>query len=360
MRMSTKNPCHRAAVNHRGAPRPARWLLPCSVVLALLGAPSPAVAEQAPPTAEQPAADADIEQARQLFREATALEADGQWAAAVERLKRAVSIKETPGLRYHLAFAEEQLGQLLAARDNYRRADELIRSGISAPDVEAHLEPALQRIEQRLPRLTVVLPRDVPDAGVVVDGRPIANKTEPIALDPGTHELHVRAPDRTPFTRRITLAEGSRQQVAVSLPKIPAPTSVESAEASGSGSNVRTFVLAGEAVLTLAALTVGVGYTIERSNARDRIDRARAAIDRRDPSRGACAPDTTLVAECAELHAAIDDYNDAGRLSTAGFIAAGVGAVATAATWFLWDTESTNVSLDVGPTAWSVGWRQRF
>ena len=52
--------------------------------------------------------------------------ASSPWREAVAKLKRAVALKETPGLRYHLAFAEEQLGQLLAAHDDYRRADTIV------------------------------------------------------------------------------------------------------------------------------------------------------------------------------------------------------------------------------------------
>src|SRR5215470_9747095 len=103
---------------------------------------------------------ADIASARRLFSEATVLREAGQWAEAAAKLREAIAIKETPGLRFHLAHCEEQMGRLLAARDDYDRADALIREGATASDVAALLEPARAALRERIPTLVVRAPSD--------------------------------------------------------------------------------------------------------------------------------------------------------------------------------------------------------
>ncbi len=69
----------------------------CSFALAALFY---AVGAHAEPSA------ADIASARRLFSEATELRRAGQWSDAAAKLREAIAIKETPGLRFHLAHCE--------------------------------------------------------------------------------------------------------------------------------------------------------------------------------------------------------------------------------------------------------------
>src|SRR3954470_2756065 len=108
------------------------------------------------PLAAKEVSSAELATARRLFAEATALEASSDWNAAVGKLKSAVAIKETPGLRYHLAHCEEQLGALVAASFDYERAAELIRDGAPAPDVEPLLPLAQRRLDSRVAKLDIV------------------------------------------------------------------------------------------------------------------------------------------------------------------------------------------------------------
>src|SRR4029079_11912267 len=74
-------------------------------------------------------APSDIAEARRLFSEASDLRTEGKWDLAAKKLEAAIAIKETAGLRFHLAYCEEKMGHLLAATRDYDRADELIRDG---------------------------------------------------------------------------------------------------------------------------------------------------------------------------------------------------------------------------------------
>src|SRR5262245_13115898 len=70
----------------------------------------------------------EVAVARQYFEQANAAERENRWADAIEDLNRAVAIKETAGLRYHLGFAKENMGMLVDAMLEYQRAAGLLHS----------------------------------------------------------------------------------------------------------------------------------------------------------------------------------------------------------------------------------------
>jgi hypothetical protein len=92
-------------------------------------------------TAESEASAADRASARRLFEEATELESRREWSAATAKLGQALEIVETPGLRYHLAYCQEEQGLMVEALRNYERAQQMIAAGTKAPDVAELLAP---------------------------------------------------------------------------------------------------------------------------------------------------------------------------------------------------------------------------
>lgn len=298
------------------------------------------------------ATPAEIAVARRLFHEASKLEKDKKWADAAKKLHGALDIKETPGLRYHLAFCEENMGRLVQALVDYDRAGEMISDGVKAPDVAARLDAARTALKKRVPTLTVTMPTDVDWTELSVDGHVMSQAVagQPIPLDPGQHQVQVTADGYKPFDATVTLAEGDRKTTAVKLDKAepaasattpaPAPPPAADAGAKGGAFPLRTAVLIGEGAVTLAGLGVGIGFTVARGNASSRADDAQAAIDKQtgnpgDPS--ACANAASDVqTSCDALKSALSDKDKDGKLATVGFIGAGVGAAATIATWLLW------------------------
>src|SRR5262245_45898151 len=97
---------------------PFRWAVVAGALTVLC--PVTALAE---PTATELAV------ARRLFAEAVDLEHDERWELAASKLRDALAIKDTPGLRFHLAHCEEKRGHLVEAMLNYDRASELIAAG---------------------------------------------------------------------------------------------------------------------------------------------------------------------------------------------------------------------------------------
>ena len=298
---------------------------------------------------------AEIAVARRLFAEASALEKNEKWAEAEAKLVEVASIKETPGLRYHLGFCMEQQGKLVAALVEYDRASELLARGTKAPDVAELVGPAAARVRGRVAQLTVKLARAVDGAKVELDGSPVklALIGRAMPANPGKHVVTASAPGHQAFRREIELTDAESEDVVITLvSSAPAAAGAASAgkagpnsasagpeagatdegagSTSGSGS-ARTYVLIGEAAATVILLGVGIFYTIDKGNAQDQVDQADAYIAKN----GGCKnPD--LKDECAQRPDLVDQRDRAATLSTVGFIGAGVGAVATVTTFLLW------------------------
>ncbi len=313
------------------------------------------VATWSPQVAAEPSA-AEIAVARKLFSDARSAQDAKQWDQCIEKLREAIAIKETPGLRFHLAHCEEGRGNLVDALVEYDRAAELVRSGKKADDVEELLGPARAAVEARIGSVVVSVPRDARAVTLAVDGRHVAAALigQPIPVNPGKHVVEVTSAGREPFRVALSVADGQRVAVEATLqplaarPAAPAadplaPAGRVEATPPSSPIPVRTWVLLGESVVTLAALGAGIGFTVSKSNLDDEAAGQRAAIDfLTDGGLGGCTdPQTPARKECDRLAATLDDRDAAATFATMGFVAAGVGLTATVLTFVVWSPSRT-------------------
>jgi len=316
-----------------------------------------------PRVARSEPSSVEISEAKHAFESALAAEAELRWADAALKLREAIAVKDTPGLRFHLAHCEAELGHLVAALLEYDRADDLLRRGVKAPDVQKLLGPARSELLRRLPRLTVELPSDVQVPLISVDRRayPASELVLGIPLDPGPHELRVQAAGRRPFERALSLKEGDRLVLPVFMavaappdgtseppatePPVPATTSAGAPRAER-GSSAKLYLMIGESVLTAAGLGVGIGYAVAQGAASERVDSAQARINSGAASNaGACSmPSGELAVACSDLTTALADHDRAATLSQVGFVTAGVGAVALLTTWLLYPNPRTGAA----------------
>ncbi|MFZ5894531.1 MAG: hypothetical protein ACOY0T_25940 [Myxococcota bacterium] len=313
--------------------------------------------------------------ARRLFEDAVRFERESRWELAASKLKDAIAVKDTPGLRFHLAHCEDKLGHLVEAMIHYDHARELIASGVKAPDVEELLEPARKNLEQRLPTLLLVVPAEVPNVQVELDGRVMARSIigRPAPVDPGVHKILVRAPGHTDYVEEVSILEGEKRRISIDLEPLPqagrpilvtsqAPR--DSASSSSSRVSARTVVLVGETAVTLAALGVGVGFLVAKSGAADRVRRAQGAVDTALANSDATActdPRTPAVTQaCSELDDAANRYDTARQISTFGLIGASVGAAATLLTFVLWPSSPTTAHAYATPQSAFLGLSGRF
>jgi hypothetical protein len=313
---------------------------------------------------------AEISSARHAFEIAVALEGAGKWADASLKLREALAVKDTPGLRFHLAHCEVEQGKLLEAAADYDRAGELIRHGAKAPDVQKLLAQASVALEARIPRLAIELPSDVPSALPSVDGKvfPPSELALGVPLNPGHHDLLVSAAGRRSFQRSLTLKEGDSVRLRAELPAqapvtTSAPAIVQVPPMSGAPyeaprevrrrpSSGKLYLMVGESVVTVVGLVVGLGYHSTASSAADRVSNDQGLIDRAGQGDCRSPSSSEVTSACSDLRTAIDDHDHAALLSTVGFVAAGVGAAAFATTWLVYpSTQAVSAGVTIQPVA---------
>src|SRR5437660_11681354 len=122
----------------------------------------------------------EVQAARELFTKAEADEDAGKWADALDKLKRASSVKPTPGLRFHIALCEEKLNQLVAALADYTAADQMAHDQNNKDVVDAVAEP-LKALRIRVPTLTIEVP-PAQGSQVELDGKAIAQGLYGVAM----------------------------------------------------------------------------------------------------------------------------------------------------------------------------------
>lgn len=329
------------------------------------------------PGALAQATDAELAVARQLFHESAVLESRGQWAEAAAKLERAIRIKDTPGLRYHLAYCFEKQDQLLRARREYARAGKMIEAGVDAPDVQALLGQARERLEAAIPTVLIEVEPRVERASLLVDGKTRERLGEAVPLDPGSYRIEVAAKGYRTWSLQLEVARADRRRFTARLEALPPPPKVadaprpeappeQDAGAVRDWDGVMVASLAGGGAVA-GALVFGVTSTVLSADAGARAESALAEIGEQvvEPDDQPCVnPPESTERACADLAAARGDQTLFRHAAIGGFVVAGVAAIGTAAAlWWLWPGESTrDVALlaSIGPHGASASVTLRF
>jgi hypothetical protein len=314
--------------------------------------------------------------ARRLFSEARMAEESKDWPLAVSRLLDAISIKETPGLRFHLAYCEEQQKLLVEALLDYERAEDLPVG--NNEEFRSQIPARRASLLKRIPTLTLLLGRDSLSANLVIDGHglPATSFGKPIPLNPGKHVYAVSAPGFLPFKTDLLLDEndavvtnvvmtpiatGAPLSTSSSPPPPAAATPPDSGRIAEGGISARTYVLIGEAAVVAAGLAVGVVFTLEAGSEDETASRERAFLLDPDPG-SACKTPPKFPAACAGIKAAVDAAQKDRTLALVGLIGAGAGAAALAGTLLFWPSSQRRggVTPWVAPTAAGLSLAGRF
>lgn len=282
-----------------------------------------------------------IAEARQRFTEGVKHFDAGKYELAVAAFKQAYALKAAPEILRNLGAAELKSGH---KKEGARHLAEYLRSATGLSDAErADIEKELTKAERTLSRLQV---RANPaDAQVTVDGENVGSwvANDPWHVEPGEHSVTVRKSGHENGERTVTARAGEEQVVEVELTpaksqvKVAAlpPSPVSSAvtvlppdESESDGRSVLPLIAGGG--ITALALAGGIGFRIAGSSAEDDAK----ALDRELGSDGSCASRSSS-GRCAALREKLDSADQKYNLSTAGFVAAGVAAAATAL-YYLW------------------------
>lgn len=182
-----------------------------------LGVSAPARAQPVPgPDAARPGSD--LEQAREAYRAALAMETAGDWAGALTKINEVATVRLTPQVRFHLGRCQDKLGRWTEAVGSYRMAiAEAEAAGVA--DVVREARAALAILEPALPRLTITRGAGAAGATVYLDGIALGETSigAPLAVDPGPHRVDARSGARQ-VQSTVTMAARERRGFVIDLP----------------------------------------------------------------------------------------------------------------------------------------------
>ncbi len=181
--------------------------------------------------AEQPGAGSGAEAptAEHLFRDARALIARKDYAAACPKLEESLRLDPAPGTEFNLARCYELEGRLASATHAYLHVADAMRAA-HEPDREKVARARAAEITPRLSFLALAFPASpasASDTRLTLDGRELtrAEQTAPLAVDAGDHTLAVTASGKRPWQTSVHVEPGVRM-IPVNVPLLeddPAP-----------------------------------------------------------------------------------------------------------------------------------------
>ena len=188
----------------------ARFSRICAVCALALGATLPA------PARAQPASE--IAAAKQWFTEGIAFEEKGDFAQALERFQRALQVKKTPPIQFHVGLCQARTGALVEGLVSLERASELAKAEHNQ-QVEDAAAGELANLRPRVPMLEVSVTGEGKPTSLSLDGVAISTAVldAPIPVNPGKHQL-VAEFDTGKVTRTFQAVESGRAKVSLEAP----------------------------------------------------------------------------------------------------------------------------------------------
>ena len=187
-----------------------------------------------------------------LFDEGVALMEQGRYDEACPKLARSNELSPNGGTLFALAECYELNGQVASAWVTYKEAA-IRATAAGKQEAVQRANEAADKLESKLARLTIVVPKPVEGLTVTLDDRPVTREEWGVAapIDPGTHVIRATAPDHEPFSQTVQV---DTRPVIRTL-KIPVLERVR-LRARGGGQRILGLVVTGLGVGGLAAGTV--------------------------------------------------------------------------------------------------------
>jgi hypothetical protein len=269
---------------------------------------------------------ADLESARELYRDGKELRQKGDLRGALERFKAAHGYGQTPVTGVELGKTHMQLGELVEAREVFLSIARLkVASDETEKSAQARTEAAelAEQIRGKIPTVVVKISGTPPSAepSVMIDGAsvPVVSLSSIRKVNPGEHAVAVRVGTHEE-KRNVTVAEGESKDVAVDFTGVPQ----EATPSSSASIHPVTYAGAG---LAAAGLAVGAITGILALGKAGSVDDACNGLS--------CPP---------SAKGDVDDGRTFGTISTIGFGAAAAGIVLAAVGLFVLRPKSTAVT----------------
>ena len=327
------------------AGRRPRWIvLPILLFLAIRTVPSQAQG-----------ADAEMRTvARELARQGADAYEQRDYATALDRLTRAFSLFRAPTIALMQARALVRLGRLVEALDKYEETQRL-PLGDEPPDpflkAVGEAKDEAQDLRTRVPRISIqvrAVHGRLDGLSVQLDGKPVPSALLDVErpIDPGMHQVTVKANTYDPVVRQAQLAEGDRVvlQIALDAPRKPQPMGGQEAKApapdalpvSNDPSQRQLFGWLGVGVGTVGLATFAVSGVV--------------ALQRKSDLDSVCRPG------CPP--SAAQDIDSFRTMRTISYVSLVAGAASLGIGGYLLlsgSPESAHVAVSIGPANASIG-----
>jgi PEGA domain len=315
-------------------------------------------------------ADDDTERAEQSFSEGNRAFAAGDYHAAFDAYRAAWSLKQTFDIACNLGRTEVELS---LSRDAAEHLDYCLRTfSVSSRDEVRDANKRFRELFERVRREVGALTLDVRPSGaeITVDGASYGSAPlgRDIFLTPGQHLVRAQLAGFAAEERSITAEAGgsigvtfiltalpragaaaplAAASVTLHSPAPPGPAPLEPAPARGM--EPRTIVLISGAAMSLVALGIGVGFSIDADSARDDASRLGAAAHL--SGAGTCYSTTTTPA-CVALHDAVDHQNRSRDAADIALATGGLIGAATLGAWLLIPDITRSTAGSVAASPW--------
>jgi hypothetical protein len=212
--------------------------------VALAAPPEKKVAAEKHSTPEEPS----TEEARNLYGQGLDFVKKAQWSDALASFERSRALRPHAMTTYNIGACERALGRYTKARSTLLRAIQEGKdsAGQLPPSLVTEAQGYVQEIDRILSRVHVTL--DPADAGIAVDGRPLArgdgvmiagieppgpgvpppSPTFDLVLDPGAHLVTLTRKGYADVVLNRTTPPGSTGELRLELERLPAVLHVSS------------------------------------------------------------------------------------------------------------------------------------
>lgn len=159
--------------------------------------------------------------AEKLYDDGTKLLAKDDWVGACAKFGDSFKLDPAPGTMLNLASCAEHDGKLALAWARFKEAQSLnadTKSDKQRAQIDSFIKQSLERLEPKLPYLTVRVPGDITGLVLLRDGQPLVGGSA-LPVDPGEHVIEASAPGYAAVKRTLTITEGKREELELRLEK---------------------------------------------------------------------------------------------------------------------------------------------
>jgi tetratricopeptide (TPR) repeat protein len=291
--------------------------------------------------------------ATELFKQGRALAKAGKDAEACDKFKKSQELDPQLGTLFNIAQCEEKIGQLASAIAAYR---EVVAKDTNA-ERRARAAEFQSKLEQRVPKLLVIVSKPPASLVVTLDGPRGAKPIEPnspIEVDLGEYSVVARADGYRELSSKVkidtegktttvpidlALVHGRDDDVVAAEPHHPQPPPPEQPAPSHSHRKTYGYVALGVGGVALAA---GLYF-------------GSVASGKWNDAKAVCGGTTcTTQSDVDKAQALVDDSRSAGNISTALVVGGAAIAATGVVLWLTAPSEEHAVRVSATPTSVSI------